>query len=79
MCYRVGAPYDNMSFQEPEWYSKYSWTEEEQEDFKEWLKKKILSDSTVRKEITNFIERPSAYKAEKVATMFLFNYGWKLR
>jgi len=31
------VPYTNQPFNEPNWFSNYSWTAEQQAEFKEWL------------------------------------------
>lgn len=79
MCRRVGAPYENMDFQEPEWFRKYSWTEEEQDDFKEWLVENIMNDKKVRKDFLIVNRRPPKKVVQEAASWFLFNHGWKLK
>ena len=42
MFKRVGLVYPDKKFtDQPEWYCKKSWTEEEQEDFRKWMKAKL--------------------------------------
>ena len=39
---RVGEKFPNNELtKDPEWYMRRSWTEEEQEDFKKWIKREM--------------------------------------
>jgi hypothetical protein len=63
----VGRRYSPKATSKPEWYSESAWTSEQQEQFGKWLAKLI------RREL-----RHPAYKADREAGWFVFNYGWKV-
>lgn len=65
MFRRVGLEYTEEYCKDNDWFIRQSWTEVEQNDFKQWLVKKI--------------KRPlqlTQFGAEREAAMFLLNYGW---
>ena len=49
MCRRVGADYDKIDFKKEGWFRDYTWTEEEQEDFHQWLGNKLVEWKCTRK------------------------------
>lgn len=62
----VGQEYSEDFCKESEWYLKYSWTEEQEESFKDWLISYIRNkDKTTIKE------------AKRQAGLIILNYGWK--
>jgi len=77
MCSRVGADFDKINFKEDGWFMKYSWTEDEEADFKKWLAN-YLKD---RKAMMSLYQSSTTnkYFREKAADAFIFNYGWKLK
>jgi hypothetical protein len=64
MCNRVGANYNSIDFEEPNWYLQYSWTKEEEQSFQDWL--------------VNYLRKKGYPKkwAEKDASIFLLHCGW---
>ncbi len=64
---RVGEKFPNNELtKDPEWYKRRSWTEEEQEDFKKWIKKEMKRTLPIL----------SAKKIEWEAGLFILCYGW---
>ena len=78
MCRRVGADFNKMNFRSNNWFRKYSWTEQEQEDFKEWMCKLLKGSRQARNEL---LEHPINQKRhiEKAVDFFVFDYGWTIR
>ena len=76
MCKRVNANYDEINFQEDNWYHKYSWTLEEENEFKKWLINYFNNNKSAFKVMCKF---PSITKIEKLVDEFIFQYGWKLK
>jgi hypothetical protein len=68
MFKRVGETYPNKKLtDQKDWYMKRSWTEAEEDDFRDWMKKYLKKKhkwtaTTIRKEIG----------------MFLLMWGWKV-
>ena len=49
-----------------DWFTRHTWTEEQEREFGKWLKKYVMKKLGI-----------PAKLAEKKVAMFLFNYGWK--
>ena len=80
MFRRAGEKYpkDEKYFKKENWFWSKTWTEKEQDDFREWLIDYIKDNKEARQKLMNI---PSAHKRalEKLADDFLLNYGWKLK
>jgi len=76
MCSVVGAPISivNSSY---DWYSKFTWTEKQQNAFTDYLTLYLYDNSAARKEIMKY-PRKNKKHCKEVAEMFIFSYGWKL-
>jgi len=77
MCNVVGADINKIDFTKPDWYTKYKWSEEEQEKFTTWLSEYLYDNSEARKEL---MAMPIKDKktTNGAARIFMLNYGWKL-
>ena len=69
----VGADYDKIDFQSPDWYLKHEWNKEKERKFERWLIRKMWWSKRVRDSIISnpIISREQAVKS------FVWNYGWK--
>ena len=78
MCNRVGAKFEDIDFQEHNWFTKHRWTIHQEEDFREWLANHFYENKQAR----NFILQISS-KNKKLckqgAKAFIFNYGWSYK
>ena len=74
MCSRVNANPEEIDFKSSDWYLKYTWTEEEQDDFIKWLSDFLYNNSKVRKVFS--VSKSKKY-CNKVSGKFVSNYGWK--
>jgi hypothetical protein len=69
MFKRVGETYPNGKLTgDPNWFQRRTWTQAEEDDFRDWLKKYLKkkyrwTNHTIKKEIG----------------MFLLMWGWKVR
>jgi hypothetical protein len=67
MFKRVGEKFPaKWAEEDREWYTKRTWTEKEQENFKKWLVKEFKKTYPYLK-----------HKAEFEAAMFILCYGWR--
>ena len=66
MLRRVGRTMDPEFFKKDQWYYESSWTQGEEDDFKEWMKKVLKSRHRWRKVLI-----------EKEIAMFLLSYSWR--
>ncbi len=78
MCKRVNAPYDQIDFQQKDWFSKYEWTMDEQADFNEWLVAYLYTNTQARKALLEVPIRTKRH-IKKAADMFLFQFGWRFK
>jgi hypothetical protein len=78
MCQRVGADYDTIDFQEAGWYTKYTWSVDEENSYKAWLFEYLRNNKDARREIMRF---PSTKQKniERCVNSFIFNYGFVTR
>lgn len=78
MCSRVGADYDKMPMQDKEqqWYYRYSWTEDDEIKFIEWLTNYLYASIKARRELMTITSK-NKKRCKEVAQFFVFNYGWK--
>ena len=78
MFKRAGLSVNRFNFNKPGWYLSYAWTEQEENDFKDWIVKFLKTNPQARQELMAF---PSANTAflKRVAGEFVFNYGWKIK
>lgn len=65
----VGESYSDSYVQENGWFLKNTWTEAEQEKFKEWLSNFLYKKKHVY----------SKKESESAASYFILNYGWKVK
>lgn len=63
----VGGEYSEEVVKEEEWYLKYKWTHDQQNEFEKWLINYIKKTCKVSKKL-----------ATKEAGWFIFNFGWGL-
>jgi len=72
MCSIVNAK--NINFKKPNWFWDYEWTQEQEDEFVEWLTKHLKEN----KEARSIMHFPAMKDYEKVAKEFVNQYGWKL-
>ena len=78
MCSIVNANYEEIDFQQNDWYFLYEWTMEEQNKFTEYLINLLYENSKIRRDIMSI---PSKNKEliKKTVNYFIANYGWKIK
>lgn len=69
----VGENFSIDYCKQPDWYLKHSWTEEQQDKFKEWLVKYLYKNANK----LDLIKNKEACRRE--ASWFLLDYGWKFK
>lgn len=77
MCNRVGADFSTMDFKKERWFWDYSWSQTEQEDFKQWL----IRFLSVRKNREDILRNPRLGDKKTInnlADVFLLQFGWKV-
>ena len=79
MCSRVGVDWKKIDATKDDWYSKYTWTEKEQESYAKWLVDYLGSNKDARIELMAFPSLKDKKSLRKVVDMYLLNYGWKCK
>jgi len=70
--------YDNVDIKKEWWFSKYERTDKQEEEFKDWLYRKLMDNTSWRKEIMQFPIKKKDM-VDKTVAMFIFNYGLKTK
>jgi hypothetical protein len=78
MFRRVGLEYKEDKVKEQDWFLQASWTEEEQNDFKEWFVTYLSNNKSAIEDLYENSLNNKQLNRERAA-MFVFNYGWKLK
>lgn len=74
MCETIGIKYEDVNFEEPNWYQKHSWTSEQENEFKKWLGK-FLVDNKYSFKGKYRGQNCGEYEAAKI----IMNYGWSIK
>lgn len=78
MCKRAGANYNKIDFKAPGWYQVFTWTQEEEDGFVNWLIK-YASENKEFRQITMAFPSKKLKDLKKFAEQFVSNYGWKIK
>ena len=66
MFKRVGLEYPNEELtKQADWFRKYEWTADEEDDFKKWM--------------TKLLKKKRCIRVEMEVAMFLLMWGWKTK
>ena len=76
MCGRVGAIHKDINFKENDWFLRYSWTQKQEDSFKDWLKKQLNKNKRMR---TSLMAHPYKSNIDKFVDHFCFSFGWKIK
>ena len=77
MIHRIGKTEDDIDFSEKDWFEKHTWTEKEQEAYREWLVEYLKNPKHLR-EIAMWPRITKNKKMrEKLAGELILNYGWR--
>ena len=77
MCRRVGTN-DNIDFKRNDWYTDYTWTQEQENEFVDWLTDYLYNNRDARQELMVFSHKDKK-RCKGAAREFSANYGWKLK
>jgi len=79
MCSYVNVKYEDIDFKKDNWYWEYEWTQEQEQDFIEWLSNEIKTNNKIRKDMSSLSYRPSKKRSNTFATHFNMMFGWKTK
>lgn len=75
----VDANLDETDIKKDGWYSEYEWSEEEEQEFKEWLIDQFMNNRRIRDDVTTMTFTPTRSRAENAANWFILYCGWKTK
>jgi len=76
MCSRAGISFNDVDWNDDDWYMKHVWSLEDQNSFKNWLVNYWYENNKARREMTHIYNKRKR-DLKKAADMFVFMYGWK--
>jgi len=77
MCRRVGTRFEDVDFSDEKWFTKHSWTAEEDKRFQKWLADYLYRNTEARKELTACPRDKK--RLREFAEWFSHDYGWSLK
>jgi hypothetical protein len=78
MCDIADVDYYSIDFQSDGWYSKHTWSKNEEYDFKVWFYEYLRDNKEARKEIMNYPSTKSK-NIEEAVSFFVSMYGFVTR
>ena len=75
MCKVINVDYDTIDFQEDGWYEKYTWTEQQENEFILWVAEELYKNNNMREELLEDPEQ-SIVNCFEAAVHFVANFGW---
>lgn len=79
LCSYVGVKYSDINTKEPGWYSKYSWTKEQESNFKLWFLEYLKGNKEARQYMLEYSIHPIKQFMIQAVNQFVFKYGWKIK
>jgi hypothetical protein len=78
MCNIADVDYHSIDFQSDNWYSKHTWFETEENDFKVWLYEYLKNNKKARQEIMRYPSTKSK-NIEEAVSFFVSMFGFVTR
>ena len=76
MFNRVNETYTPEYVKQENWFMEKEWSQEEQEDYMNWLEKEMLKEWKLLKCLMS-IQNKSKKNIKRFANEFVLNYGWR--
>lgn len=75
MCSMINVDYDTMDFKEDHWYEKYTWTQQQEDEYLVWMAEELFQNDAMREEL---LEDPAKniINCFEASVHFIANYGW---
>ena len=78
MCKRVNADFSKLDFKSTDWFWQYTWSKEQEDDFRDWLIEFFKTNKQARKELLS-TNSSKVKNLKKAADEFVWVYGWKVK
>lgn len=75
-CEYVGITINDIDITKDGWYNEYEWTEEQENDYKKWLKNELKTNHELRKELTKLPYRAPEVRLDAAVNWILLFCGW---
>lgn len=75
-CKRVGADFNKLDFSKEDWFEKYTWTEEEENNFKQWMMNYLKENKDARQDLMR-VPSTNPIIIRGFTTSFILFCGWK--
>ena len=75
MCEFVGADYSVVD-SHPKWFMDYSWTQDTEHQFSEWMCQYLYDNAAARREIMGYPSKNKKF-ISRVVFWFIFQFGWR--
>ncbi len=81
MCKRVGAYISVVGWadtkgHDPNWYWKYQWSKEEEDDFEKWLADYLYANKETQRVLLRGYGSQTKKDCKEAAEEFVCQYGW---
>ena len=77
-CNIVGVNFDDIDFSKSGWYQSHVWTEQQEQEFSDWLYNYFLENKEAREELLEHKAKDKKY-IKRAISEFNLNYGWKTK
>jgi len=78
MCEYAKVDFNKVDFSKDSWYSKYEWTEKQNDKFKKWLENYLYKNKEARNELMAFpMKNKEAIR--RVVNWWMLDYSWKIK
>jgi len=75
MCKVIDIDFSDVNFDRLDWFMQYTWSEEQYNEFIEWLAEYLYKNKGAREELCNFDTKSKKY-CRAAAEFFGFQFGW---
>jgi len=76
MCKVAKVDFNKENFDTEQWFTKHSWNEKQEKQFRKWAIDYLYNNSGARQEILS-INLKDKKLITKAVNWFIFQYGWK--
>ena len=77
MCsYIDDAHFDDIDFQEPDWYMKHTWNRDQEKDFCIWLTEYLFKNKEAQESLYSR-KNMSKEECRQTASAFCCSFGWR--
>lgn len=76
-CEIAGVDFATLDFKNSDWFTDNTWTQEQEDTFKEWLKSWLRADKKRLAEVAKFPNLMNDKRLKGLVSEWILNYGFK--